>query len=469
MKKNFIPFALLWAIGASAQVESAVAESVADDQSTVDYNQYGVAVTSVPLVAEAQDGFLVFKSNSSDYKLWLDCRVQADAAAFFGEDSDYDPIGNGVSIRRARFAVKTQLTKNWYAEIDMDMANGVFELKDAVIRFDGIKNTEIQVGNFKEFFSIQRNNSSRYLQFMERPMAAQALAPSRHLGANIKWTKDWMWLSGGVFFQTIDNQETRTFVEDNNKDYGRDEGMSYTAKAVYMPGWNNPDWGLHLGLAASYRQPKTDVSPAEYGMTRFSTRNSTSINRKKYLDTNTIPYVDYDLLCTGEVAGYYKGLRFETAYIANDTHIQNNAPQSVDKSTKHFWGWYAQAGYLLFGGTQRYDANGAKFTRVKRGRAWGDLELCFRYDYLNLNSQNIEGGSGESYALGLNYYINNHVKIMLDYQYNNNDRYANGKGKLFVGHDANGNPTKDPHKVVEGKNKAGVNYSMLALRTEINF
>lgn len=470
MKKVLFTLALVWAIGATAQTESAVAgEAVADDQSTVDYNQYGVAVTSVPLVAEAQDGFLVIKSNSSDYKLWFDCRVQTDAAAFFGEDSDYDPIGNGASIRRARFAIKTQLTKNWYAEIDMDMANGRFELKDAYLRYDGIKNTEIQVGNFKEYFSMQRNNSSRYLQFMERAMAAQSLAPSRHIGANIKWNKDWMWLSGGVFFQTIDNLETRTFVEDNNKDYGRNEGMSYTTKAVFMPGWNKPDWGLHVGLAASYRQPKTDIAPAEYGMSRFSTRNSTSINRKKYLDTNTIPNVDYDFLYTGEVAGFYKGLRFESAYIANDTHIQKDAPQSVDKSTKHFWGWYAQAGYLLFGGTQRYDANGAKFTRVKRGRSWGDLELCFRYDYLNLNSKNIEGGSGESYALGLNYYINNHVKIMLDYQYNNNDRYANGKGKLIVGHDANGNPTKDPHKVVEGKHKGGVNYSMLALRAEIDF
>lgn len=469
MKKVLFPLTLLWAIGASAQVETAAAETTAVDQPTVEYNQYGVAVTSEPLVAEAQDGFLVFKSKTSDYKLWLDSRVQADAAAFFGGDGDYDPIGNGVSIRRARFAIKTQLNKNWYAEIDMDMANGVFELKDAVIRYDGIRNTEIQVGNFKEFFSIQRSNSSRYLQFMERPMSAQALAPSRHVGANVKWTKDWMWLSGGVFFQTIDNLETRTNVESNNKDYGRDEGMSYTAKAVFMPGWDTTDWGLHIGVAASRRQPKTDVAPADYGTTRFSTRNSTSINRKKYLDTNTIPNVDHDLLYTGELAGFYKGLRFETAYIANDTHIQKDAPASVDKRTKHFWGWYAQAGCLLFGGTQRYDANGAKFTRVKRGRGWGDVELCFRYDYLNLNSRDIEGGSGESYALGLNYYVNNHVKIMLDYQYNNNDRYANGKGKLFVGHDANGNPTKNPRSVAEGKNKAGVDYSMIALRTEINF
>lgn len=463
MKRFLLPLACLLGLGASAQ------NADTPEQPSVEYNQYGVAVVSDPLKVEAQDGFLVFKSKNSNYKLWLDMRVQADAACFFGENSDYDPIGNGLSIRRARFAVKTQLNKNWYAEVDMDMANGIFELKDAILRFDGIRNTEIQVGNFKEFFSIQRNNTSRYLQFMERPMSAQALAPSRHIGANIKWNKNWMWLSGGVFFQTIDGSETRGYVEDNNKDYGRNEGMSYTAKAVFMPGWNSKDWGLHLGLAGSYRQPKTDVATSDYEKSRFSCRNSTSINRKKYLDTSTIPNVDFDLLYTAELAGYYKGLRFEAAYIGNDTHIMKDAPANVDTRTKHFWGWYAQAGYLLFGGHQRYDSNGAKFTRVERGRGWGDLELCFRYDYLTLNSRNIEGGSGEAYTVGLNYYINNHVKIMVNYQYNNNDRYANGKGKLFVGHDENGAPTKDPHKVVEPNRKAGVDYHMLAMRFEINF
>ena len=65
--------------------------------------------------------------------------------------------------------------------------------------------------------------------------------------------------------------------------------------------------------------------------------------------------------------------------------------------------------------------------------------------------------------------MNNNVKIQLNYQYNNNDRYANGKGKLFVGHDATGAPTKDYTKVVEEAGKGGVDYSMLAIRFEIDF
>ena len=82
------------------------------------------------------------------------------------------------------------------------MANGFPELKDAVLRYDGIKNVEIQVGNFKENFSMQRNTSSRFLQFMERPMVTY-LAPSRHLGANIKYCVPVFWASGGLFFQEV--------------------------------------------------------------------------------------------------------------------------------------------------------------------------------------------------------------------------------------------------------------------------
>ena len=59
--------------------------------------------------------------------------------------------------------------------------------------------------------------------------------------------------------------------------------------------------------------------------------------------------------------------------------------------------------------------------------------------------------------------------MQINYQYNNNDRYANGKDKLNVGLDAAGQPTKDYTKVVAANGKAGVDYHMIALRVEIDF
>ena len=430
------------------------------------YNQYGVAVKSDRLDAEAQDGILVLSSPESGYKFWFDIRSQVDAAAFFGANKDYDAIGNGVGVRRARFAVKGQINEKWYGEFDMDLANGLIELKDALVRYTGVPNLDLQVGNFKENFSIQRNTTSRYLQFIERPMVCSALAPSRHLGFNAKYAKDWLWLSGGVFFQEVAGSEEWTNVADNNKDYGRNSGHSYTGKVVIRPLYKMDDASLHLGFAGSYRTALTSTAPSDWGAYRASARNSTSINRKKYLDTDNLRGYDHNFLWTIEVAGHYKGLRYETAYIQDVVSFEKTA---ADPATKHFQGWYAQAGYLLFGGRQRYDQSGAKYTRVERGRSWGDIELCGRYEFCDLNDGNVYGGSAQAFTLGLNWYVNNNVKFMLNYQYNDNDRYANGKNKLYVGHDATGKPTKDYTQVTEAKGKGGVDYHMICARFEINF
>ncbi|MBQ9653557.1 MAG: hypothetical protein IJV32_04970 [Bacteroidales bacterium] len=438
--------------------------SAAFAQKVTKYNQYGVAVESDVLDVEAQDGILVLESPKSGYKLWFDSRVQADGAVYFGAPEWADPIGAGTSIRRARFAVKAQIDKDWYGEFDMDLANGLVELKDAIVRYTGIPNLDLQVGNFKENFSIQRNTTSRYLQFIERPMVCSALAPSRHLGINAKYAKDWLWASAGLFAQKVAGIEEWELTADNNKDFGRNAGYSATAKVVFRPLYKMDNASLHIGGAVSYRTPK--VTDDSYGCYRASARNSTNINRKKYLDTNNLPGFNHNLLYTLELAGHWNALRYETAYMATDVYFNADAADNV---TKHFGGWYAQAGYLLFGGKQRYDAKGGKYTKVERGRDWGDVELCARYEFCDLNDGTVFGGSAEAYTLGLNYYINENVKMQLNYQFNNNDRYANGKDKLFVGLDADGNPTRDYTKVVTASGKAGVDYHMLSIRFEIDF
>ena len=435
------------------------------------YNQYGVKVDIDPLQAEAQDGILVLRSkNNSGYKIWFDNRVQTDGAVFFGEPDYADEIGSGFSVRRARFAVKTQINHDWYGEVDMDMADGTFELKDAIIRYTGLEHWQFQVGNFKEIFAMQRNNSSRYLLFMERPMVCSALAPSRHIGFNANYYNNGLFLNLGIHGQEIggayyDDGE-RYYLEENNKNIGADEKPSVTFKAVWQPGWNKDNWGLHLGGAFSYRFPKT--SDEKYGMARYSSRNTTSINRKKYIDTGDFTF-DHALLYTAELAGYWKGLRAEAVWMGNTTYV----PTTDAFETKNFSGWYVQAGYLLFGGQQRYDGAGAKFTRVKRGQKWGDVELCGRIEQIDLNAdknsatKTIMGGSAMAYSLGLNYYINDHVKVQLNYQYTDNDRWSAGKGnKFYVGVNSAGTATKTPANTV---GKAGVDYHMVAMRFEIDF
>jgi phosphate-selective porin OprO/OprP len=436
-------------------------------------DQYGNTVDVKKLEASSRDGILVFESKNKDYKFWLDSRVQVDFGAYFGQQSWADPIGNGASLRRARFAVKAQITPNWYGEVDMELANGSFELKDAIVRYNGLKNFQFSVGSQKPDFSLSRNTSSRYLEFMERPMVVNAFAPSRHLGIFAKYANKYVFASGSILFQEIEGQETRDYVESNNKDYGMDEGLSYVGKIVVRP-LNEADYGIHIGGAIMYDQPKTSDEMGVYAGTRFSCRNATNISRKKYIDTDDIKNTDHNLIATVELAGHVDGLRLESAWMSDWTYM--DPEKVVIDRPYHFQGWYVEGGYLLLGGKQSYDSDGAKFNRVRTGRKWGDMELALKYEFLDMNDyegraadQAIYGGSAELYGAALNFYFSKNVKIALNYQYVNNDRYANGKGKLYVGLDADGNPTKDFTKVTAADGKAGVNYHMLLARFQVAF
>ena len=437
-------------------------------------DQYGNKVDVQELNASERDGIMVLESKDQAYKLWFDTRVQVDFGHYFGAQEWADPIGSGASIRRARFAVKTQINRDWYGEVDMELANGSFELKDAIVRYTGLKDWQFTVGSMKPDFSISRNSSSRYLMFMERPMVVNAFAPSRHLGIYAKYNNKMFFGSASVLFQEIEGQETRDFVEANNKDYGMDEGLSYLGKVVVRP-INEDNFGIHIGGAVMYDQPKTsDEKAGKTPFLRYSCRNTTNISRKKYLDTDDIQYADHALVATAELAGHYDGLRVETAWMSNWTYMD---PEHVvlDKPY-HFQGWYAECSYLLLGGKQTYDSGSAKFNRVRAGRSWGDVELALKYEFLDMNdyegralNQAVFGGSAELYGAGLNFYLGKNTKIALNYQYVNNDRYANGKGKLICGLDAAGNPTNNFANVDAAAGDAGVNYHMLLARFQVAF
>jgi len=453
MKKSLILIAFACAfVTANAQT---------NDNSDVRYDQYGKKVDRMPLQAENRNGVLVFESKDQDYKLWYDIRVQTDGQFFFNDDMN--PIGDGFTIRRARFAVKSQVTKNLYGEIDLNVSNGALELEDAIIQYNFLNGLNMRVGNFKEQFSMAQTASSRYLNFMERSMAVSTFAPSRHLGWDATFDGKYFLAAGGVFFQEIKDLEILTYVEDNNKDYGRDQGYSLTGKFVLQPFGENTDYGLHAAYGFSYRTPKTDVAPGEYGTIRYSTRSLSSINRKKYLDTDLITDYDHQTLSNIEIAGFYKGLGFQSEILNNKT-FRNNGLDALN-----FGGFYVQGTYMLFGGSQVYDKAQGEFNQPNRGKKWGDVELALRYDFINMNDLDIKGGSAEGYTLGINFYATRNFKMQLNYNYLNHDRYATGKGKLFVGHDASGALTRDPAKVVETNGKAGNDYSSLGIRCEIDF
>ena len=442
---------VLYSIGTHAQ-------EIKND--SVRINQYGLEVSWNKLNPEEQEGILNFTSDDGSYRFWMDNRVQFDAAVFSSDT--YNPIGNGADIRRARMAFKARLWTNWYAELDLDFAGSTVELKDAYIKytFDN-QNLNLKIGNFREGYGMETTTTSRYITFMERSFVSK-LDASRKLGIQTNYWGDKFLFIGGVHFRDIGDNEDYEIAKDNNKDFGINDGYSLTGRFVFTP-INDKDKVLHLGTAATYRTPKSDLEIPNSA--RISMRSHTSINRKKYLDTDDIRDVDYSTGMNFELAGRYKSFMFQGEYKMATINRAN------DLESYFANGFYIQAAYLLFGGNHNYNMKEGEFTRLSRGGKHGDLEVAFRFDYIDLNDFDAEiyGGSAEGYTAGLNYYFNSNVKMMLNYVYNNHDRFANGKGNLYVGHDANGDLTKDPFQVIESSGDAGDDFGMLSFRIEIDF
>ncbi len=444
----------LSSIGSLAQQDGKAVDSVK-------LNQYGQAVESVELDAEGRNSILTFESKDGKYKFWFDNRVYFDGGMYFDKDT-YNPIGNGLTIRRARVAMKVVMHKNWYGEIDFDFSGSATEIKDAYIKYtNDARDFNIKAGHFREGFSMETTTTSRYVTFVERSLMSK-FSPSRHLGFQFNYMKEKYLLVGGVHFNDQGSYEEVEFGQDQNKDLGKDEGYSFTGRAVFRPIIDN-DKVIHIGAAASYRTPKTHLEvPNSY---RFSTRSISNVNRKKYLDTDDILNVESNTLYNVELAGAKKNLFFQSEYISS------NVFREGELKTVHLNGLYAQVGYLLGDGNYRYNKNEGEFTQVGRGGGKGELEVAFRFDYIDLNDEKagIYGGSANGYTLGLNYHVNSNIKFMLDYSYLDHDRYANGKAKLFVGTDINGDLTKDPTEVVEPEGEAGEDYGQLQFRIEIDF
>ena len=75
---------------------------------------------SAPIGAEVRNGKLVFESQDGNFRWWIDSRIQLDGAMYF---ENKNQLSNGTYLRRLTFAVKSQLWKDWEAELEIGRAH----------------------------------------------------------------------------------------------------------------------------------------------------------------------------------------------------------------------------------------------------------------------------------------------------------------------------------------------------------
>ncbi|RKZ14677.1 hypothetical protein DRQ50_08605 [bacterium] len=399
---------------------------------------------SATLNATAEDGILVFESDDSAFKWWVDARVYLDVASYFDDAPLYNPASDdygdyedlaemqnsltgGVILRRARFALKSQLWHDWYGEIDLDFAEEATAVKDAYISYRGLfgGNGHVRVGNFRQPNGLEESTTSRNLMFMERSQGTEPFVVGRRMGLEVaQWMPKFRW-AASVFGADVDEY----FKE-------ADEQINFAARVNWSPILTD-DSVLMVGGSGTMQKPtfignfEGEKDPSSV---KFNTRPESNVSDTKFVYAK-IKDIDKFSSFGGEVAYQNKRFLVQGEYMM--TNIDRNASDDPtdNRESISYNGGYGFVSYFLTDDSHKYDHKDAEFARVTPNSKGGAWEVAVRYSTVDLNDVDADeqNGGSTSYTIGVNYYPNPNVKLMMNYGMVDNDEFATGKDDQFFG------------------------------------
>jgi phosphate-selective porin OprO and OprP len=193
---------------------------------------------------------------------------------------------------------------------------------------------------------------------------------------------------------------------------------------------------VHLGASVRYRNFDNDTfdSAVQYRQRPFFHFTGT-----RSVDTGTVEDSEGDVWVGPEFAWVQGPFSLQSEFA--NTFLQR---KHGEDDANNLWGGYLSASYFLTGEHRNYDPERGVFDRVKVERPLQDggpgaWELGARADYIDLNNKGVKGGEQISYIAGVNWYVNNYVRFMLDgavtqvFDAENSDAAADGNNNLIYG------------------------------------
>ncbi|MDD5577879.1 MAG: porin [Methylobacter sp.] len=401
------------------------------------------------------DKGLEIESSDKNFKMAMGGRLQLDGQ--FNENDHNIPqnarLNNGAGVRRGRLHMEGTLYKDYDFKFEYDFVRGngstAAGITDAWAEYTGFKPFSVTVGQFKEPFSLESVTSNRFLTFLERSLPNNAFIEFANpylLGISgqsfgERWTARAALqaepIGGGGY-----NNNSSTNNQGNANRNGQSGNPTYgvTGRATFLPIFNSKTELLHIGASGSYRTVNNTNNGAN-AATAAATggANTTSptglafasqvsdVDRSNWANTGILTdtlgtpnrRVLKDYYRVGaELAGIHGPLSFQSEYIR--TQLNGTTYDSSD----HLDGYYVYGTYFLTGESRTYDAKKGAFGRQKPNRnfdlkngGWGAWEVASRFDALDMNTAHVNGGRLQSGTLALNWYLNPHVRVMLDYSH----------------------------------------------------
>lgn len=303
-------------------------------------------------------------------------------------DADREPLQRNFDVRRANLGLEGKFNDDWSFELGYDFTHDGRidrlkdgEYKDVALTYDGWQVADITLGQFKVPFGLEELTSSKNIIPIERSLPIDAFGMSRRLGIG-----------------ALHKSKHYTF---NLMGFGPSirghEGTGVGARYTFAPIQTDASL-LHLGASIVTAAPDNKVkfnAHPESKPTDVHLISSGSLH-----DARRVNRVGL------EFAGQTGPLTLQSEWMTAQVDRRQHADARFD-------GYYLEASWMLGGGKRRYEDG--RFKSPLLGSRFGTWELLARYSSLDLDDGKVEGGKENNLTLGVNWYIGQYGRIMLNY------------------------------------------------------
>jgi phosphate-selective porin OprO/OprP len=293
-------------------------------------------------------------------------------------------------------------------KLEMD-ATDVGDVKDNWVRFlQGRYLPAFLFGHFKEPFSLDALTAGNSSTFMEVALPTRVFAPFRNMGVSASGTlrKKRMTWSAGFFL----NSGSFSDLGDASGKLSEANGGNLTGRVTGLLSYQDEGRRLtHLGLSYSraIRDEKEEDPSAN-----FRSRPEVFLTDDRLIDTRNLFNSGKDMVS------------LEAAWMNGPFSLQGEYFHTFIDGVKRldFNGWYVFGSWVVTGEDRRYRPLSGRFKGVRpeeefnfRKKKWGALELALRYSQADLNDKGILGGKERNVTVGLNWYLTEKYRFMVNY------------------------------------------------------
>lgn len=301
---------------------------------------------------------------------------------------DREELDNGTMVRRARFGVEVT-QGDWEAEVEYEFTDEG-EFKDATVGYEGWAFADLVAGQQKIPLGLEQQTSSNDLGFVERALAVDTFDPSRAMGLAAIHEGDRHTVTAMAFGDAMDSDAHR---------------RGFGARATVAPVLTDTRL-LHFGASAVTETTREELDLDSYPEARPAD--------EKLVNTGGIDNTDRVNRYGLETAWRQGPLSAQAEWLRTDVRRDDGDPNA------NFDGWYLSGSWMITGEVRPYD-DGA-FDTVEPTRDIGAWELVARVSHINLDDEDVEGGKETNATLGVNWYVDDDLRLMANYVHVDSER-----------------------------------------------